>query len=139
MLLRLATMTDFNFIKSALLALDIPYINPLHAINDIRKQRMYILEENGKIIAQCSLVPEEKYNYIAIKRLVVYPSANRHRGIGQIFLDHFISLGLPALGCTPWSDNAPMLHLLIKNGFKWQYTFLDKYEFFLLTSPSSLF
>lgn len=138
MLLRLATMADFNFIKSALLSLDIPYINPLHAINDIQKQQMYLLEENGKIIAQCSLIPEEEYNYMAIKRLVVYPSSNRHRGIGQIFLDHFISIGFPALGCTPWNDNAPMLHLLIKNGFKWQYTFLEKYEFFLLASPSSL-
>lgn len=131
MKIRLAETTDYKRIAMALRNKHIEYITPAHAREDIANRRLYVVEEDGKIIAQCALVEEPAHHYHAIKRLVIYNRKNCGRGIAQRFIRYFCAMDLPALGCTPWSDNKTMKHLLSRNGFEYQYTFLNCYEFFV--------
>lgn len=128
--IRLATQADYKRIALALRNKGIDYITPTHAREDILQKRLYVVEDNGVVIAQCALVYETEHAYHAIKRMTIYNKQNCGRGIAQLFLSFFCGLGLPALGCTPWSDNERMKYLLRKNGFEYQYTFLENYEFF---------
>ena len=129
--IRKATYADYKRIACALRNKHIDYITSAHACVDIEHEQLFVMSENGKLIAQCALVHESAHGYHAIKRLVVYNKRNNGRGIAQQFIAFFCAMDLPALGCTPWTDNATMKHLLQKYGFKYQYTFLKNYEFFL--------
>ena len=131
MKIRLANPADYKRIAMALRNKHIDYITPAHAREDIQKRRLYVIEDEGVVIAQCALVHEPNHNYHAIKRLVIYNRKNCGRGIAQRFIRYFCAMNLPALGCTPWSDNETMKHLLSRNGFEYQYTFLNCYEFFV--------
>lgn len=131
MKIRLANSADYKRIATALRNKHIDYITPAHAREDIANHRLYVVEEDGMIIAQCALVEEPAHHYHAIKRLVIYNRKNCGRGIAQRFIRYFCTMNLPALGCTPWSDNKVMCRLLVKNGFTYQYTFLNNYEFYL--------
>ena len=131
MKIRLAETTDYKRIAMALRNKNIEYITPAHAREDIANRRLYVVEEDGMIIAQCALVEEPAHHYHAIKRLVIYNRKNCGRGIAQRFVSYFVAMNLPALGCTPWTDNKVMRRLLVKNGFTHQYTFLNNYEFYL--------
>lgn len=131
MKIRLANSADYKRIATALRNKHIDYITPAHAREDIANHRLYVVEEDGMIIAQCALVEEPSHHYHAIKRLVIYNRKNCGRGIAQHFIRYFCAMNLPALGCTPWSDNKVMCRLLVKNGFTYQYTFLNNYEFYL--------
>ena len=130
MIIRLATKMDYKKIACSLNNKHINYITSLHAKNDIENKCLFVVEEEGKIIAQCALVYEEEYNYYAIKRLVVYNQKNCGRGIAQKFISFFCDKNLPALGCTPWVDNIVMKKLLERNGFVYQYTFMENYQFY---------
>ena len=129
--IRLANSTDYKRIAMSLRNKRIEYITSAHAREDIANHRLYVVEEDGMIIAQCALVEEPNYHYYAIKRLVIYNRKNCGRGIAQLFISYFCAMNLPALGCTPWSDNQIMKHLLSRNGFEYQYTFFNCYEFFI--------
>ena len=131
MVIRTAEPADYKRIALALRNKRINYITPAQAREDIQKRRLYVVEDNGVVIAQCALVYEPDYGYHAIKRLVIYNKKNYGRGIAQRFVSYFCAMNLPALGCTPWSDNQIMKKLLAKNGFEYQYTFLENYEFFV--------
>ena len=131
MFIRPANFSDYKSIAMSLRNKGIGYITPTHAREDINNHRLYVMEENGRIIAQCALVHESVHNYYAIKRLVIYNRKNCGRGIAQRFVSYFVAMNLPALGCTPWTDNKVMRRLLVKNGFTHQYTFLNNYEFYL--------
>ena len=131
MKIRLAETTDYKRIAMALRNKNIEYITPAHAREDIANRRLYVVEADGMIIAQCALVEEPAHHYHAINRLVIYNRKNCGRGIAQRFIRYFCAMDLPALGCTPWSDNKTMKHLLSRNGFEYQYTFLNCYEFFV--------
>lgn len=128
--IRLATLKDFTAIKNFLEIKNISYISPAHAYEDIKNNALYIIEKEGQVIAQCSLVEEKSFEYVAIKRLVSY---GKEKGIAQTFIEYFKSFGIENLGCTPWTNNARMRAILEKNGFTHQYTFLNCYEFYLLT------
>lgn len=131
MIIRLATKADYKRIAMALFNKKIDYITPAHAKADIENNRLYVMESAGRVIAQCALVYEPNYSYYAIKRLVIYNKKDCGKGIARHFIRHFCSMNLSALGCTPWSNNEAMKHLLSQNGFKYQYTFLNYYEFFV--------
>jgi len=45
-------------------------------------------------------------------------------------IDYVLSLGLGTYGATPWNDNPTMIHIFIKRGFQYQYTFKEKYDFY---------
>lgn len=130
MIVRLANKSDYRGVARSLANKNISYISSIHAKNDIENNRLFVMEENGKAIAQCALVYEPLYNYYAIKRLVVYNKKNCGRGIAQQFISFFCAMDLPALGCTPWADNVAMKKLLERNGFVYQYTFMDNYQFY---------
>lgn len=132
--IRIATQADYKRIATALRNKQIDYITPAHARTDIANSQLFVVVENGVLLAQCALVYEPAHQYHAIKRLTIYNKRNCGRGIAQMFITHFCEMGLPALGCTPWADNVTMKHLLSKNGFKYQYTFLNNYELFKKTS-----
>lgn len=131
MFIRPANTSDYKSIAMSLRNKGIDYITPTHAREDINNHRLYVMEEDGRIIAQCALVLEPLHHYYAIKRLVIYNRKNCGRGIAQRFVSYFVAMDLPALGCTPWTDNKVMRRLLVKNGFTHQYTFLNNYEFYL--------
>mgnify|MGYP003289393209 FL=1 len=131
MKIRLAQSEDYKRIAMALRNKRIEYITPAHAREDIINHRLYVMEEDEMIIAQCALVEEPAHHYHAIKRLVIYNRKNCGRGIARQFIRYFCDMNLPALGCTPWTDNQKMKYLLVSNGFEYQYTFLGNYEFFL--------
>lgn len=130
MIVRLANKSDYKGVARSLTNKNISYISSTHAKNDIENNRLFVMEENGKAIAQCALVYEPLYDYYAIKRLVVYNKKNCGRGIAQQFISFFCAMDLPALGCTPWADNVAMKKLLERNGFVYQYTFMDNYQFY---------
>jgi RimJ/RimL family protein N-acetyltransferase len=132
--IRKATQADYKSIALALRNKNIPYITPAHALADIENEQLFVMCENGKVIAQCALVHEPMFEYHAMKRMTIYNKANQGRGIAQAFISFFCAMNLPALGCTPWADNAPMQHLLRKFGFEYQYTFLENYQFFKKTT-----
>ena len=90
----------------------------------------YVIIENEKPIAQCALVAETAYNYTAMKRMVIYRKENRGRGLADMLIEHFSSMNL-TIGATPWTENERIKHILRKHGFEYQYTFSEKYEFFL--------
>lgn len=131
MFIRLANISDYKSIAMSLRNKDIDYITPAHAREDINNRQLYVMEEDGKVIAQCALIHEPEHGYYAIKRLVIYNRNNCGCGIAQRFVSYFVAMNLPALGCTPWTDNKVMRQLLVKNGFTHQYTFLNNYEFYL--------
>lgn len=97
---------------------------------DISLNRLIVAENNGKLLAKCALVEETSYNYIAIKRLCVFSKKSKGKGIASALIKYVISLNLGVLGATPWKDNEPTKHILEKNGFKFQYIFLDNYCFY---------
>ena len=130
MYITLATEEHRSYIIHALASKAIDYINPSTVGEDITKSRLYVIIENGKPIAQCALVPEEEYGYLAIKRMVIYRKENCGRGLADLLIEHFCALNQP-IGATPWKENARVKHILQKHGFEYQYTFLKNYEFFL--------
>ena len=130
MYIRLATEADYNYISHALARKAIDYIRPTQAREDIANNRLYIIVDGEKPIAQCALVEEPLYNYIAMKRMVIYRKDNCGRGAADMFINLFSQMDC-AIGATPWAENEKIKHILRKNGFEYQYTFLEKYEFFL--------
>lgn len=129
--IRKATAQDRISIIRSLQNKGIEYNTTAHAKEDIQKGRMFLAIENGKIVAQCCLVEEPLFHYTAIKKLCVYNKKNEGKGIAGAFVRYFATTFEGALGCTPWTDNGAMRHLLEKNGFAHQYTFLENYEFYL--------
>lgn len=97
---------------------------------DISLNRLIVAENNGKLLAKCALVEETSYNYMAIKRLCVFSKKSKGKGIASALIKYVISLNLGVLGATPWKDNEATRHILEKNGFEFQYTFLDNYCFY---------
>lgn len=130
MYIRLATTADISYITHALAKKAIDYIKPSTVREDIIANRLYVVIENEKPIAQCALVAEVDYNYTAMKRMVIYRKENCGRGLADMLIEHFSSMDL-AIGATPWTENERIKHILRKHGFKYQYTFSEKYEFFL--------
>lgn len=130
MFIRKATAADYRSIARSLANKQISYITPHHAHTDIENGNLYVIEDNGTILAQCALVYEPQYGYHAIKRLVVYNRKNLGCGLAQRFLSYFTAMPY-TLGCTPWADNEQMKYLLRKNGFDYEYTFCENYQLFI--------
>ena len=140
MIIRKATSADTIHIIRSLQNKKIHYNTPAHAKEDVNNDCLYILEHENKIIAQCALIYDAERKYYAMKRLCVYNKKNLGKGIAQMFISYFEHLGVPALGVTPWEENKAMIHILEKNGFIYQYTFLENYLFYykkVLTNQAS--
>jgi hypothetical protein len=132
MFIRLATEKDYSYIAHALASKGINYIKPSHAKTDIAAGRLYVVEDEGRILAQCALVEEKEHGYTAMKRMIIYRKENNGRGISSMFIQFFSMFNCP-IGATPWTENERMKHILRKHGFVYQYTFAENYMFFLKT------
>ena len=130
MTIRHATAADLKSITCALRNKKINYNTPAHAREDVRQDRLFVIENNGALIAQCALVFDDVRQGYYMKRLCVYNSKRACKGVAQMFIDFFFSLGIASLAVTPWDDNKAMIHILEKNGFEFQYRFLEKYLYY---------
>lgn len=129
-MIRKAKREDLKSICMSVYNKKIDYITVESVKEDYRNGNLYIIEENGKILGQCALVPKEQYH--AMQRLVLYNRKNAGRGITAQFINYFISIGYMNIGSTPWSDNCKMKLLLKRNGFEYQYQIDKNYEFWLI-------
>lgn len=129
-MIRKATAHDYKKIALALYNKKIPYITAAHSKEDIKNNRQYVIEEEGKIIAIVSIVYDAQYNYYAIKRLCVLNKKNNGKGYAFQLLSYCAALSFPKIGCTPWSDNQAMRHMLNKLNFKLEYIFNEKWCFY---------
>lgn len=124
MTIRKATTTDYLRIVRAIQNKRLDYFTPAHVASDIAANRCYVVEENGKAIASCSLVYDATYGYHAVKRLAIFRKENKGRHLTETIFAYMIeNSGAAKIGCTPWVDNAPMRHIMDKMGFTLEYIF----------------
>ena len=131
MIIRFANNKDTIRIIRAIQNKHMNYNTPAHVKQDIEARRLIVAEENGKLLGSCAIVEKPAMGYTAIVRVCVYNKKSRGKGIAQMLVNYVCSLGLGALGATPWNDNPTMCHIFEKAGFIYQYTFQKYYEFFL--------
>lgn len=95
---------------------------------DIRRNRLFALCEDGVPMVICSVVYDKNYNYLALKRLVCF---NQGKGYASMLIDYIVKKQWSKpLGSTPWTPNKTMRHLLEKFGFQLQYIFDEKWCFY---------
>lgn len=131
MIIRKASLKDFDFISSKIKLLSISYITPDHIRNDIEMSRQYVLEENGNIIAIAAIIWDAQYNYYALKRLCVLESNMRGKGYAREMIRFLSTQVRGRFGCTPWTDNIKMRMLLENENFKLEYIFNGHWCFYL--------
>lgn len=107
-----------------------PFCTTAQLKEDLSLGRLIVAEENGKLLGSCAIVKEDNWDYTAIKRLIVYSKKSRGKGIADKLIKYVISLNLGVIGGTPWRDNAITRHLFEKNGFEFQYIFMENYCFY---------
>lgn len=122
---------EIEYVKSALAVLNIEYATPAHAEADFRSKenRIYALKKDNVPVAICSIVPDKKYNYNAVKRLVVLDPSKKGNGYAKRLVGTIINRRSADYGCTPWEDNEPMKKLLASLGFVYQYNFNQVWTF----------
>lgn len=128
MIIRRAKSTDFAAIN-LILKSEINYITLRHVEEDIKQKRLFVGIEDGNIIAILSLVPEIEYNYTAMKRLLVAEDYKGH-GYAQQMINYVSRQVKGKVGCTPWTDNAAMRHMLEKLDFHLEYIFNEKWCYY---------
>ena len=134
MIIRYATTADKIHIIRSLQNKKIAYNTTAQAKEDIEKGRLLIAIINEKIVGSLAIVPEPAHRYTALKRLCVYNKKYRGRGIANELITTASALISGPVGATPWANNPATIHLFEKNGFTYQYTFLENYKFYLKTS-----
>lgn len=119
-----------SYIIHSLRQKKIPYITLSQVLEDIANNQLYVLFENGNPVAMCSMVWDAKYSYWAIKRLICFKKKNIGKGYGNSLIHYCANSRFAPVGCTPWTDNDPVRHILEKNGFTLQYIFKNKWCFY---------
>lgn len=130
MKIRYATAEDKIRVIRSLQNKRITYNTTAQAKVDIDLQRLIVIEENGKLLGSCAIVPEVEYKYTAIKRLCIYSKKSRGKGVATKLVEYIESLNLGDIGATPWDTNPAMCHILEKCGFEYEYTFSEHYKFY---------
>lgn len=128
--IRLANKNDISKVSLILKSYDISYITIEHFREDVKFNRQFIMTENENIIAILSLVYDNQYNYYAMKRLLV---TNEYKGKGyaRIMLNYVSQKAQGKVGCTPWTNNAAMRHLLETLNFHLEYIFDNKWCYYV--------
>ena len=134
MIIRYATSADKIHIIRSLQNKKIAYNTTAQAKTDIENGRLLIAIIDDKIVGSLAIVPEPAHHYTALKRLCVYNKKYRGRGIANELIATASALVSGPVGATPWANNPATIHLFEKNGFSYQYTFLENYKFYLKTS-----
>lgn len=124
-MIRLANNRDYIKMYSILNELNISYIPAEKVFNDIANKECYVIEEEGRIKAICSLVKCPSYHNYAIKRMCVFEEG---KGYANQLINFLIKkrANLPIV-CTPWEDNSIMRHILERNHFRLKYIFNYKW------------
>lgn len=131
MTIRKATTTDYLHIVRSIQNKRLDYLTPAHVRADIEAGRCYVTEDNGKLTATLSLVYDATHNYHAMKRLSVFNKKNNGKGLAALMIAHLVNeCKGEKIGCTPWTDNKAMQHILEKQGFVCEYVFMEKWCFY---------
>lgn len=97
---------------------------------DVAAHRLVVAVEGDKILGSVAIVYKPHRGYFAIMRMCVYSKASKSKGVASALIDFVLALELGEYGATPWSDNPAMIHILVKRGFVYQYTFNENYNFY---------
>ncbi len=130
MTVRFATPADAIRIIRAIQNKRMDYNTPQDVREDVNAGRLIIAEENGKLLGSVAIVYKAHRGYYAIMRMCVYAKTSTGKGVASTLIDYVLALGLGTYGATPWNDNPAMIHILVKRGFEYQYTFKKKYDFY---------
>ena len=71
-----ADEADYIHIVRAIQNKRLDYLTCAHVRKDITQNCLYKFVENNKIIAICSIIFDEKYQYHALKRLCIFSAKN---------------------------------------------------------------
>lgn len=131
--IRYASAKDTKSITTSIRNKKINYNTPEMVKEDIKKARLIVAVEDGKILGQLAMVEELEWGYVAIKRLCVYNKNNKGKGIASALIRFACEQTDKPLGASPWTENTACRKLFEKHGFKYQYTYLENYNFYLKT------
>lgn len=129
--IRFATIKEIKSITMSIRNKKIDYNTPSMVKKDIEESRLIIAVEDNKILGQLALVDEPRFSYVAIKRLCVYNKKNKGKGIASALIKYACDYTNKPIGASPWTDNSASISLFKKHGFEYQYTYLEKYNFYL--------
>ena len=130
MIVRFATPADTIRIIRAIQNKRMDYNTPQDVREDVEARRLIVAEENGKLLGSVAIVYKAHRGYYAIMRMCVYAKTSVGKGVASTLIDYVLALGLGTYGATPWNDNLAMIHIFVKRGFEYQYTFKKKYDFY---------
>jgi RimJ/RimL family protein N-acetyltransferase len=130
MTIRLATEKDTIRIIRAIQNKHMDYNTTADVRADVAAGRLFVAEENGKLLGSMAVFYKPHRGYYAITRGCVYSKKSRGKGVASALVDYILSLGLGTYGATPWNDNLAMCHIFEKRGFEYQYTFKENYKFY---------
>lgn len=124
MRIRLATQTDVYKIRNAVRRKNLLYCTPYQIAEDFTYGRLYCVYEGDKVLGTFSLVYDEQWKYVAIKRLCILNKKNQGKGIARFAIHEILKyLHNCKVGATPWEDNTAVRHILEAEGFKMEYKF----------------
>lgn len=119
--IRKATPADVKVLTHKLQNKRIEYNTVEMMKKDVKENCLWVLVDNNTIVASCAVVSTE-FNWLGVKRLVVYNKKNCGKGYAGKLLKAITAT--PQIYCiTPWDDNEPMKHLAEKVGFSFKYKF----------------
>lgn len=130
MTIRQATEKDTIRIIRAIQNKRMDYNTPADVREDVAAGRLFVAEENNKLLGSVAVFYKPHRGYHAITRMCVYSKKSRGKGVASALVDYVLSLGLGEYGATPWNDNPTMCHIFEKRGFEYQYTFNTFYKFY---------
>ena len=130
MTIRFATTADAIRIILAIQNKRMDYNTPQDVREDVNAGRLIVAEENGKLLGSVAIVYKAHRGYYAIMRMCVYAKTSTGKGVASALVDYVLALGLGTYGATPWNDNPAMIHIFVKRGFEYQYTFKKNYDFY---------
>lgn len=128
--IRYATKADQLSIIRAIQNKGMDYNTTADVKKDIALGRLLIAVENNKILGSVAVVYKAHRGYYAIMRMCVYSKASKGKGVASALVDFILALDLGEYGATPWGENGAMVHILVKRGFVFQYTFNENYNFY---------
>lgn len=131
MRIRLATQTDVYKIRNAVRRKNLLYCTPYQIAEDFTYGRLYCVYEGDKVLGTFSLVYDEQWKYVAIKRLCILNKKNQGKGIARFAIHEILKyLHNCKVGATPWEDNIAVRHILEAEGFKMEYKFMGHWCFY---------
>lgn len=131
MRIRLATQTDVYKIRNAVRRKNLLYCTPYQIAEDFTYGRLYCVYEGDKVLGTFSLVYDEQWKYVAIKRLCILNKKNQGKGIARFAIHEILRyLHNCKVGATPWEDNTAVRHILEAEGFKMEYKFMGHWCFY---------